>query len=288
LPHLESPQQGSFESGIGLIRGWACEASRIEVQVDTGQRYPVAYGTNRGDTVAACGDSNNGFGLTYNWNLAGDGEHTLRAFADDTEFAAVDFSVTTLGEQFLVGASGEYDLTGFPQAGDTLTLRWAEPHQNFMIAASSTAKAAPSSTMPKANPTATLESPQQDSFESGIGLIRGWVCDATTVEVQIDDLPRYQVAYGTARGDTQEACGDSNNGFGFTFNWNLLGTGSHTLRAFADNAEFANVTFTVTTLGAQYLQGVSGEYDLADFPTAGKTTTVRWAEPHQNFVIVGH
>jgi hypothetical protein len=133
---------------------------------------------------------------------------------------------------------------------------------------------------------AYLESPQQDSFESGIGLIRGWVCQAQSVEIQMNDQPRRTVAYGTTRTDTLEVCGDDNNGFGYTFNWNVLGTGTHRLRAFADGAEFANVSFNVTTLGVDYLQGVSGEYTLPSFPQAGQSTTLRWAEPHQNFVII--
>jgi hypothetical protein len=95
------------------------------------------------------------------------------------------------------------------------------------------------------------------------------------------------VAYGTTREDTAAVCGDTDNGFGYTFNWNRLGNGKHSLRAFADGAEFANVAFTVTTLGVEYLQGASGEYPLSNFPQAGKTVTVRWSEPHQNFVIVG-
>jgi hypothetical protein len=33
--HLESPLAGSFESGIGLIRGWVvCEANTVEMQLD--------------------------------------------------------------------------------------------------------------------------------------------------------------------------------------------------------------------------------------------------------------
>ena len=112
------------------------------------------------------------------------------------------------------------------------------------------------------------------------------MCQASTVEVQIDDQPRWRVAYGTTRKDTVEVCDDDNNGFGYTFNWNALGTGNHTLRASADNREFANVTFNVTTLGVDFLRGVSGEYTLPNFPQAGSNVTVRWAEPHQNFVTV--
>ena len=132
-----------------------------------------------------------------------------------------------------------------------------------------------------------LESPRQGSAESGIGLIRGWVCQANSVEVQIDGGARQRVAYGTTREDTLEACGDTNNGFGYTFNWNRLGNGSHNLKAFADGVEFADVNFSVTTLGEEYLRGASGEAILPDFPKAGSNVTVRWAEPHQNFVIAG-
>ena len=170
-------------------------------------------------------------------------------------------------------------------------MRWAEPHQNFVIAGFSHASGSTASSAPAplaAASPASLESPQQGSSESGIGLIRGWVCEAGAIDVQIDDGPRRAVAYGTSREDTATVCGDANNGFGYTFNWNALGTGSHRLRAFADGAPFADVTFGVTTLGADYLRGASGEYTLPDFPQAGQSVTVRWAEPHQNFVIVNH
>lgn len=133
---------------------------------------------------------------------------------------------------------------------------------------------------------AYLESPQAGSFESGIGVIRGWVCDANKIEMQIDAGTKYTVAYGTTRGDTQATCGDNNNGFGITYNWNLLEDGVHALKVFADGVEFANVSFTVTTLGTDFLQGVSGEFALSDFPQSGKITNIRWSEPHQNFVII--
>jgi PhoPQ-activated pathogenicity-related protein len=285
--NLESPQQSSFESGVGLIRGWVCDANTVEVQIDGGARQRVAYGTTREDTAATCGDTNNGFGYTFNWNRLGNGDHTLRAFADGAEFANTTFTTTTLGVEYLQGASGQYVLSNFPQAGKDVTLRWSEPHQNFVIVgASQLASARQAGAVPLATTLANLESPQQGSFESGVGLIRGWVCQANTVEIQIDGDARQQVAYGTTREDTAATCGDTNNGFGYTFNWNRLGTGNHTLRAFADGAEFANVTFAVTTLGVEYLQGASGEYPLSNFPQAGRNVTVRWSEPHQNFVIV--
>ncbi|MGB5063369.1 MAG: trypsin-like peptidase domain-containing protein [Candidatus Competibacter sp.] len=288
--HLESPQQGSFESGIGLIRGWICQANTVEIQIDGGARQRVAYGTTRDDTVAACGDADNGFGYTFNWNRLGNGSHNLRTFADGVEFANVNFTVTTLGVEFLRGASGGYILSNFPQAGSEVILNWAEPHQNFVIVGASrnATSVQPAAVVPLAQFPASLESPQQGSFESGIGLIRGWICQASTVEIQIDGGARQRVAYGTTREDTVAACGDADNGFGYTFNWNRLGNGSHSLKAFADGVEFANVSFTVTTLGVEFLQGASGQYRLLDFPQAGGNVTVRWAEPHQNFVIVSY
>ncbi|MDS4025961.1 MAG: glycosyl hydrolase family 17 protein [Candidatus Contendobacter sp.] len=130
----ESPSAGSYESGIGLIRGWVCNASRVEIEIDGGERRLAAYGTKRGDTATVCGDTDNGYGLTFNWNALGDGPHKLRAFADGVEFGNVVFHVTTLGQDFLQGAHGDYTLSDFPQAGSILKLHWSEAHQNFVVA----------------------------------------------------------------------------------------------------------------------------------------------------------
>ena len=281
----ESPSQGSYESGIGLIRGWVCDANRVEVQIDDGERRLTGYGTKRGDTQEICGDVNNGYGLTFNWNQAGDGLHTLRTFVDGEEKTSVIFNVTTLGVDYLRGKQGKYVLVNFPYPGRKATVIWSEPHQNFVI----TTPGANDNLIPTPecfeNPKGCQESPSQGSYESGIGLIRGWVCDANRVEVQIDDGERRLTGYGTKRGDTQEICGDVNNGYGLTFNWNQAGDGLHTLRTFVDGEEKTSVIFNVATLGKNYLQDVSGEYRLPDFPDRGRMT-IRWSEPHQNFVIV--
>ncbi len=118
---LEDPQPGSHQSGIGIIRGWVCQATRIDIEID-GQKVQAAYGTTRGDTQSVCGDSNNGFGLTFNWNLLGDGTHRVRAFADGNQFADVTFSVTTLGAEFLTGRSGGCTVPDFPQTGSRVSV----------------------------------------------------------------------------------------------------------------------------------------------------------------------
>jgi len=289
---LESPRNDSFESGIGLIRGWICDAEEVEIQIDSRPRQPVAYGTNRSDTRDICEDTDNGFGLTVNWNNYGDGDHTLKLFVDGVEFTRVNFTVTSLGESFLRDASGQYTLSDFPQPGQDVTVRWSEPHQNFVIASAVPQLASFESGSPavfaQLDTLTQLESPQENSFESGIGLIRGWVCNADEVQVQIDNRVPQRVAYGTNRGDTRDICGDTDNGFGFTVNWNNYGDGSHVLRAYADGEEFARVNFTVTTLGANFLQEISAQYTLEDFLASGDEVTVRWSEPHQNFVIIDY
>jgi hypothetical protein len=131
-----------------------------------------------------------------------------------------------------------------------------------------------------------LDNPQPDSSQSGIGVISGWVCNASHVDIVIDEGATLVTPYGTDREDTVEECGDANNGFGLLLNWSLLGDGQHTVRALADGVEFGSVTFTVTTLwGMEYLRGASGSCRLSDFPWLGTAVVVRWEESLQNFVI---
>lgn len=288
---LESPSEGSSESGVGLIRGWACNVTTVEVEIDGGQRLKAAYGTPRPDTQAICGNPNSGYGLIYNWSALGDGFHTLRVLADGVEFSRARFYITTFGQPFMQGLSGDYTLPDFPRVGEQVVIRWSETQQNFVIVGasvnSSTSQAA-LTPVAAASGRAAQESPSANSFESGVGLIRGWVCQASTVEIQIDGGERLKAGYGTLRPDTAAICGNTNTGYGLPFNWNSLGNGVHTLKAFADGVEFANAAFTVTTLGQAFLRNVPPyEQTLVNFPSTGRSTTVRWSEPHQNFVIVG-
>ncbi len=295
LAHLESPAPAAFlRSGVGLIRGWACEASRVEVSVDGGPLLATAHGTDRPDTVTACGHANTGFGLTYNWNRLGEGLHNLRAFADGVLFADVNFTVATLGGEFLTGLQGEYTVADFPAQGNSFQIRWSEPDQNFMFVNPTTV---PPVTNPPTAVRVALESPAQGSSVSGIGLIRGWVCAANKVEVSIDGGPLLATAHGTDRPDTATACGHADTGFGLTYNWNRLGNGVHNLRAYADDVAFADVNFTVATLGGEFLTGLLKKIRLLQFPNTSSTTavqttaetgpitTLEWSEADQNFVI---
>ena len=64
-----------------------------------------------------CGDTDNGFGLLFNWNRLGDGRHTVRALADREEFAHSTFTVTTLGEAFAENLARTHAIEDFPAEG---------------------------------------------------------------------------------------------------------------------------------------------------------------------------
>ena len=130
-----------------------------------------------------------------------------------------------------------------------------------------------------------LENPRAGAHQSGVGVISGWVCEADTVEIEINGVP-YPVPYGTARLDTEDACGDVDNGFGLLFNWNLLGDGTHAVAAVVDGVELDQATITVTTLGEEFPEGLEGEYILEGFPDPDTSVVIRWEESLQNFVIV--
>jgi hypothetical protein len=119
---------------MGIISGWGCHASRIDIIIDEVATLEAAYGTDREDTVKACGDANNGFGLLVNWSLFKAGGHTIHARADGVEFGSATFTVTTLmEEEFLWGAEGSYRLSGFPYPFTDVVIRWEQSLQNFVI-----------------------------------------------------------------------------------------------------------------------------------------------------------
>lgn len=133
-------------------------------------------------------------------------------------------------------------------------------------------------------PPGVLENPKPGNFTSGIGTISGWVCSATRIDLQVDGAITVQTPYGSLRGDTQDECGDANNGFGYLVNWSDFGPGQHTLVALADGVEFGRATFTVSTFGIPFVTGASGTYVV---PFNGRNVTLQWQESLQNFVIQG-
>ena len=131
---IENPAEGSTQSGIGLISGWRCDAEVLEIEFEDGSRSVAAYGTARADTENACGDTDNGFGLLYNFNLLGSGEHTIKALADGDVFRETTFNVVrpSTGE-FATGLEAQVTVQDFPQDGHSVTLAWSQSQQNFVI-----------------------------------------------------------------------------------------------------------------------------------------------------------
>lgn len=132
---------------------------------------------------------------------------------------------------------------------------------------------------------ANLEVPAHRSSQSGIGFGAGWKCQAGTLTASFDGGTPVPVAYGISRADTEDVCGDIDNGFVFEINWNLLGAGTHVIQVFDGGSPFASATFTVTTLGVEFLEGAAASCTVADFPSAGQSTTLEWEQSLQNFVI---
>ena len=309
--YLENPGDDSFQSGIGVISGWVCAADKVEIEIETErgetERYEAGYGTERLDTAVQpdgtplCGDTDNGFGLLFNWNRLGAGEHTVVAWVDGVELGRAVVTVTTVGagaeEEFLRDVAGTCEVEDFPMLGETVRLEWQQNKQNFVI--TSGARPAGENRAGVAG-MGYLENPGANSFQSGIGVISGWVCEAERVEIEIEtergETERQVAAYGTERLDTAARrkdgtplCGDTDNGFGLLFNWNRLGAGEHTVVAYVDDVELGRATVRVTTVGEgaeeEFLRGAEGECVVADFPTLGETVTLAWQQNSQNFVI---
>lgn len=132
-----------------------------------------------------------------------------------------------------------------------------------------------------------LENPAPSGTESGIGVISGWHCTGQNIEFRIDGVYLGRAGSRTSREDTQGVCGRSDTGFSLLFNYNLIGQGTHQVEALADGIVFATTTFSVGTLGAEFVANLSRPISVPDFPAQGTSANMRWAESKQNFVIEG-
>ena len=128
---LENPAPGALKSGVGVISGWVCDADELEVSVDGGARTFVPYGSERSDTASVCGDTDNGFGLLWNYNELGDGPHTVTLYVDGMIQTQVNFSVQTLGTNFLRGVTGQGAIT--LSDDKRVSIQWEEATQGFTI-----------------------------------------------------------------------------------------------------------------------------------------------------------
>ena len=296
---LGNPAPNSPQSGIGLVSGWACDASEVIIEFAFADgrvmTFPAAVGTQRPDTIPNCGHADTGFGLTWNWNIMGDGTHTVRAYVDGVLLDKRTVTVTTLGlgDDFPEDLSGHYVLQNFPKPGDTTPIEWSQQRQNFVIADSRNAPSEPGGWVN--GQVGILGNPSPGTAHSGVAIISGWHCTAQSVTIELLNghtgaVITTKAGAGTERGDTAGVCGDTDNGFGLLWNWNILGDGWHTVRAFADEEPepFSWSRVFVTTLGlGEFPEELRGEYTLDGFPAPGQSVTVEWRQEQQNFVITG-
>ena len=134
---LENPGTGLSYSGVGVISGWKCEAEGALSVVfnEDGTHLPLLYGSERTDVrnAGACRDVNVGFVALWNWAELGEGSHTAVVYDNGQEFARSTFTVATLGEAFVVGASGECTIPNFPSTGETATFAWNQNTQHLEL-----------------------------------------------------------------------------------------------------------------------------------------------------------
>ena len=134
-----------------------------------------------------------------------------------------------------------------------------------------------------------LDIPAQGSTQSGIGLVSGWSCLGGHLEVEFSEadgtlLSTWSLPHGADRGDTQEKCGDSENGFSMPFNWYHLGPGAKTLTVFVNGEERITRNFSVTTFGEEFITDAGGMCEIADFRD-GQNATFVWEQANQGLVL---
>ena len=64
-------------------------------------------------------------------------------------------------------------------------------------------------------PRGVVENPGPHSYQSGIGVISGWVCAADLVEIELNGA-RQPAAYGTERADTESGGGTRTTGLAYS------------------------------------------------------------------------
>jgi hypothetical protein len=134
---------------------------------------------------------------------------------------------------------------------------------------------------------ASLENPQPNSYQSGIGLLSGWSCTGPSVSMVVDGTLTLAMPYGSARTDTASVCGagNTNTGFGLLVNFNTLGPGTHSAQLLVNGAIAGTTQFTVTVPAGEFMTGASKDVTVNDFPSAGRNTVLTWQQSQQNFAI---
>jgi len=291
---LENPAGNSIKSGIHVISGWACSANTVEAFFNDGQStFQMLYGASREDTKCVCGDADNGFIALFNYNLLDDGQHTISLHIDGEEKTKRNFSVMTLGEEFIreESASGSITLSNQKRA----FIKWEQGKQGFDIVGfdSKREKLPPLSATPSDD--GYLGIPKDGSIKSGVHIISGWVCEGRNLTVKFtnsetsEDVGSLKILHGSERADTQSICGDKNNRFSTVFNYNTLEEGTYIADLYVDGYWQDSAEFQVVRMGAgpsyEFVTGLQGEGTVT-MDVSGQQVTLRWEQATQGFEII--
>ncbi len=250
---LENPGTGGSYSGIGVISGWKCHAEgdlSIVFNKD-GKHIPLLYGSERPDVLdaGACREAEVGFVAIMNWGELGEGTHTAVAYDDRVAFARSTFTVATLGEAFVEGASGECTIAHFPTIGETATFAWNQNTQHLELV--------PARTL--ADGFAPADQATFDRLAVGKRV------------VSVDDA-RYYADFLSAGRFVEVEPGERYSG---TYHWRKTGPNTGTLTQHYDDGDVctAQLTFTSAMTGrTRYTcndgeQG-AGDWRLIDIPSS--------------------
>ncbi len=131
---LGTPVDGSTASGIGVISGYHCTSGNIDVYIDGVHLGKAGAGTRLLGTLSVCGRTDTGFSLLYNFNNLANGTHVVEVYADGSFFDSHTFtSFQSGGVAWLPGVERTATVPDFPAPGQTATLEWVQPYQNFLI-----------------------------------------------------------------------------------------------------------------------------------------------------------
>jgi len=129
-----------------------------------------------------------------------------------------------------------------------------------------------------------LETPASGTSFSGIKTISGWAIATSgieRIEIYIDDVYSFDVAYGGARGDVASVFPDvensDNSGFVTRYNYSNLTAGEHTITAKAisngNNMAEDSATFSITKFNKSYISP-QDEFSLDNASCSLQSSTI--------------
>ena len=89
----------------------------------------------RSDLLEVCGSIRHGFikQVNWAWPTISDGEHIVVAYDNGVEFGRAEFTVGSLGEEFLTGVARRTVIDGFPSPNEQTVIEWNQSTQHFEV-----------------------------------------------------------------------------------------------------------------------------------------------------------